>query len=566
VLDLIIKGGTVVDGTGSHARVADIGIAAGHIVEIGEVRSPAHRSIDVEGLLVTPGFVDIHTHYDGQATWDDALYPSFDNGVTTAIVGNCGVGFAPVHSHERELLVDLMDGVEEIPGSALAVGLKWDWQTFPQYLDALERMRHSFNIGALATHGPLRIYTMGEKVARRDPPSAAELQAMCELLDQSMQAGAWGLSSSRTPVHTSRSGKMTPDFEAGLDELRALSAVVGRYRGVFEFAPFGNVGEDLVSLKRDMVFYEDLARNTQSKVHLLLSQTLTYPDFWREQLAMIDRVNADGHQIYGQIHGRGIGVMLGFENSNPFQTRPTFQAVTRLPRSLWLREFAKSEIRNRILAEKDNWPSRLAMMSQMLAASYIYAGAEDYEPTVERKVVAVAAREGRTIEEVGYDWMASGKYLFAPMLNYANGNLEPTETMLDNPACILAASDAGAHSLTVCDGALPTFMMTHWARDRKGGKHFSVERIVEMLSSKPARSIGLLDRGTIACGMRADINVIDFERLSVQPINVIDDLPSGASRLLQGAEGYRATVVNGIVTREHDEDTGARPGLILRRH
>jgi N-acyl-D-amino-acid deacylase len=349
---------------------------------------------------------------------------------------------------------------------------------------------------------------MGEKVARRDPPSAEELQVMCELLERAMQAGAWGLSSSRTPVHASRSGKMTPDFEAGLEELRPLSAIVGRYRGVFEFAPFGNVGEDLESLKRDMGFYEQLARTTQAKVHLLLSQTLSYPDFWREQLATIDRINRDGHHIFGQIHGRGIGVMLGFQNPNPFQTRPTFVELTRLPRPQWLSTLAKPEVRNRILAEKDNWPNRLTMMGRMLAASYLYAGAEDYEPSVERKVVTVAAREGRTVEDVGYDWMASGQYLYAPMLNYANGNLEPTETMLDNPACILAASDAGAHSLTVCDGALSTFMMTHWARDRKLGKRHSVESIVEMLTSRPARSIGLQDRGTIATGMQADINVM----------------------------------------------------------
>jgi N-acyl-D-amino-acid deacylase len=565
MFDLIIRGGTVVDGTGAPPRMADVAISAGRIAEIGQIGSSAYRTMDADGLVVTPGFVDIHTHYDGQATWDDALYPSFDNGVTTAIVGNCGVGFAPVHPHQREWLVDLMDGVEEIPGSALAVGLKWDWETFPQYLDALERTPHSFNIGALATHGPLRVYTMGEKVVSRDPPSAQELQAMCQMLENAMQAGAWGLSSSRTPVHASRSGKMTPDFEAGLEELQLLSAVVGRYRGVFEFAPFGNVGENLESLERDMGFYEQLARTTQARVHLLLSQTLTYPEFWREQLAAIDRINCAGHHIYGQIHGRGIGVMLGFQNSNPFQTRPTFLEVTRLPRPQWLGTLAKPEVRNRILAENDNWPSRLTMMGQMLSASYLYAGAEDYEPSVDRKVATVAAREGRTIEDVGYDWMASGQYLFAPMLNYANGNLDPTETMLDNPACILAASDAGAHSLTVCDGALPTFMLTHWARDRNRGKRHSVESIVEMLSSRPARSIGLQDRGAISVGMHADINIIDFENLAVQPIKVVDDLPSGASRLLQGGTGYRATIVNGIVTREHDQDVGERPGRVLRR-
>ena len=565
MFDMIIEGGTVIDGTGGAPRTADIGIAHGKITEIGRLSGLARHKINADGLLVTPGFIDIHTHYDGQATWDDALYPSFDNGVTTAIVGNCGVGFAPAHPEQRETLVDLMDGVEEIPGSALAVGLKWDWETFPDYLVALERSPHSFNIGALATHGPLRVYTMGNKVIDRTPATSDEIARMCDLLDQALRAGAWGLSSSRTSVHTSRSGGMTPDFDADLAELLELARVVGRHRGIFEFAPLGIVGEDLPGLKRDMAFFERIAEETAATVHLLISQTLTYPEFWREQLKMLDRARDAGHRMYGQVNGRGIGVMLGLLNTNPFQTRATYRSITaNLPRDRWLAEFAKPEVRSRILAESDDWPPRISLVGQMLGASYAYADASDYEPSPERKVSAIAQREGKTLEEAGYDWMAGGGFLFAPMLNYHDGNLDAAFAMLMHPSCVVAASDAGAHSLTVCDGALPTFMLAHWARDRQQGPRLPIEAVVKMLTSQPARSVGMTDRGVIGLGMAADLNLVDFDRLSVSAPRVVADLPAGAARLLQGSTGFSATLVGGEVTRQDNADTGVRPGKVLR--
>lgn len=562
--DLIIRGGTIIDGTGGARRTADIAIDGDTITEIGRITSTARRVLNSDGLLVTPGFVDIHTHYDGQATWDDALYPSFDNGVTTAIVGNCGVGFAPVKYDHREKLMEIMDGVEEIPGSALAVGLNWDWESFPDYLDALDRTAHSFNIGALAAHGPLRLFCMGGRLGAQEPAPESSLMQMCELLDLSMQAGAWGLSSSRTAVHTSSRGEMTPDFGAGSNELMRLATVVGEYGGIFQFAPTGVVGEDLPGLRRDMELFDKIVSTTDAVVHLLVSQTLTYPDFWKEQIATINRLGHDGQRMFAQINARGIGVMLGLANTNPFQTRPTYQAVTTLPRSDWFTEFRKPQVRAKILGEEDNWPDRIAMVGELLGAAYLYAGPEDYEPGPTRKVSVIAEQEGRSMQEVTYDWMAQGGFVIAPTLNYAGGNLDAIRTMMESPSSIIAASDAGAHSLTICDGALPTFVMTHWGRDRADGR-FPLEDLVAMLTRKPAQSINLKNRGILAVGMKADVNVIDFDNLRVKPLQVANDLPTGASRLLQGSSGFRATIVNGVLNRENDADTGERPGQLLRR-
>ena len=565
MLDLLIRGGTVVDGTGAAPYTADVGVTDGLIVEIGKVTTPSRRVIDVDGLAVTPGFVDIHTHYDGQALWDERLDPSFSNGVTTAIMGNCGVGFAPVRKGSEALLIDLMDGVEEIPGSVLAEGLKWDWNSFPEYLDRIAECRHSFNLGAHIAHGPLRYYVLGEKVMDQKLADDHEISTMRNMLSEAFQAGAWGLSSTRTAVHMTRSGRMTPDFDVDFRELRGLADVVGQYDAVFEFAPAGVLGEDPDALQRDMSYYREFALETGSRVHVLLSQIPSAPDFWRRQLNLIDTVSRAGGRMHAQINGRGLGVMLGLLNSNPFQTRETWIRVSRLPREKRLAEFRKPEIRAAILSEPDHWLRSHGIMHSMFQAAYEYRGAADFEPLPEQKLSRIAVREGRGIKEVGYDCMAKDGFVFVPLLNYEDGDLEVVREMLSSPHSVVAASDGGAHSLTVCDGALPTFMLTHWTRDRARGARLNVETVVELMTSRPARAIGMTDRGIVAAGLAADLNIIALEALRVSQPEVIGDLPSGADRLVQKSSGYRATIVNGIVTREFDAETGARPGRLLRK-
>ncbi len=565
MLDLRITGGSVIDGTGKPAETGDIGIKDGRIVEVGRVSTPAHRTIAADGLAVTPGFVDIHTHYDGQALWDDALDPSFSNGVTTAILGNCGVGFAPCSAADREVLVDLMDGVEEIPGSVLAEGLKWDWTSFPEYMDRLDEARHSFNIGALATHGPLRFHVLGKKVIDGIPAGESEITAMQGLLKGALAAGAFGMSSSRTALHVTRSGKMTPDYNVEFRELRALAETLGAHDSVFEFAPAGVTGDDVDSLRRDMAYYERLANETGARVHLLMQQIPEAPDFWQEQLVGLERVAKAGGRMNAQVHGRGIGLMMGLLNTNPFQTRETFIKVSQLPLDQRLAEFRKPEVRARILADADHIPDTFKILGEFIDRAYAFTSADDYEPDQSKRVREIARQEGRSAEEVAYDLMLRDGLLFTPILNYHGGDLEVARQIISSPHCLVAASDAGAHSLTICDGALPTFMLTHWTRDRTRGARLPVESVVHMLSAKPARAIGLSDRGVLAPGMAADLNLIDLAALKLGTPKIVSDLPSGAPRLLQLASGYRATVVNGTVTRENDADTGARPGALIRR-
>lgn len=565
MLDTIIRGGKVIDGTGAPARTADVGIRDGIVTEIGRINTAAKRVIDADGASVTPGFVDIHTHYDGQAMWDDTMRPSFGNGVTTTIFGNCGVGFAPVRKGTQDVLIDLMDGVEEIPGSALAEGLKWDWTSFPDYLDRLEEKPHSLNVGALATHGPMRFYVMGEKIAENFPASDDEIATLAAMLREALDAGAWGLSSSRTKIHVSRSGRMTPDYDVEFKELRALAEELGRHDAVFEFAPAGLVGEDLESLKRDMRYYEKLAVETGARVHLLVQQAFGYPDFYREQLAAMARVAIAGGRMTGQVHGRGVGMLLGLQNTNPFLSRPSYQAVMRFAKSERMAAFANPNVRARILAEPDNWAPRDEIIGKFVYGAYSFGHAADFEPSRERKLTRMAKREGRHILEVAYDLMLRDGFVFAPGLNYVNGNLDAVYEMFTDPHCVIGGSDAGAHSLTVCDGALPTFMLSHWTRDRANGPKVSYENVVQMLSMRPARAIGIKDRGTLELGMAADVNVIDLDALRLLPPHIVNDLPSGASRLLQGAAGYLATMVNGSLICENDIDTGERPGRVLRR-
>lgn len=569
MLDLLIKGGDVIDGTGKPRVKADVGIADGRIVQLGDVSGPARRIIDATGLLVTPGWVDIHTHYDGQATWDMLLDPSFSSGVTTAIMGNCGVGFAPVARGDEGRLIDLMDGVEEIPGGALHAGLQWNWSTFPEYLDVLDSRPRSFDVGCYLPHGPLRLFVMGDKVGSGRKAAPEEIARMACLVDEAMQAGAFGVSSSRTSVHRTVHGDMTPDFEADREELVALARPVARHRGVMEFAPAGVVGEDPKGLRGEMAMFDTIVAETGVDVHLLLLQPNLDPDYWQEQLAWAMRVNDAGHsRVYGQVSGRSIGALLSFYGTHPFMERPGFLEVkATLPRKEWLKALSDPQRKARILAESDPEGTFGAFLNQHWGSCFDLGETADYEPDQRVNVVGLAAAAGTTPQSFVYDTMlrtSRHPRLLLAINNYVGGGLEKLKPMLEHPATVLGASDAGAHVMTICDGSMNSFMLTHWARDRSRGQLIPLEKVIRMMTYDTARSIGITDRGTLEPGMRADLNVIDFDNLALGKPTIVDDLPEGASRLLQDVRGYRLTVVNGIITRENDKATGELPGRLLR--
>lgn len=569
MLDLLIRGGQVADGTGAAIRTADVGVKDGRIVEVGRIGDRAHRTVDADGLLVTPGWVDIHTHYDGQATWDPVLDPSFSSGVTTAILGNCGVGFAPVHRGDEARLIDLMDGVEEIPGSALHAGLKWNWSSFPEYLDVLDAQPRSFDIGAYLPHGPLRLFVLGDKVGTDQPASDEEIAAMARITDAAMQAGAFGLSSSRTSVHRTVHGDMTPDFGADQKELMALAREVARHGGVMEFAPAGVVGEDPSAIRDEMAMFDRIVRETGVDVHMLMLQPNLDPDYWQSQLEWAGRINAGGRsRAFGQVSGRSIGALLSFYGTHPFMERPSFRAIkAQFPREAWLEKLADPEVKARIMAETDPDGSFGQFLNSHWERCYDLGEQADYEPDEAMNVVGLARASGRTVQSYAYDTMLQTSRhprLLLAINNYVDGGLERMRPMLEHPASVLGASDAGAHVMTICDGSMNSFMLTHWARDRRRGPTMPVEQVVRMMSRDTARSMGIRDRGTLEPGMRADINLIDFANLALGKPTIVDDLPEGASRLLQDVRGFQMTVVGGTVTREDDRATGALPGRVLR--
>lgn len=567
MLDTVIKGGQVVDGTGAPAFTADVGIKDGKIVEVGRVSTPAARTIDADGLSVTPGWLDIHTHYDGQATWDPDLDPSFSSGVTTALMGNCGVGFAPVRDGQQNRLIELMEGVEEIPGTALHVGMDWRWNTFPEYLDALDAMPRSFDVGCLMPHGPLRLWAMGEKVGTDKSASGEDMAMMVEQVEAGMKAGAFGLATSRTPVHRTTRGEMTPDYHVDLPELTELSRIVKKYGGFLQVVPEGVTGEDLDGLRHDMAFVSRIVKDTGVDLHVLMFQLANAPDLYLEQFAILDELNRHVRAT-AQFGGRGTGAILGFLGTNPFSETPTFRRIrNELSIEQWLPELAKPEVRARILSEKNDPGSIAEMFLNALERLYDLGDDLDYEPGPERALATMARASGQTLAETAYDFMLDHSVhprLYIAFTNYSAGNFDIVADALRRPNVALSASDAGAHVLTVCDGAIHSFMLSHWARDRKRGPKVPLEEVVHWMTQKSAQSIGLTDRGVIAPGKKADINIFGLDAIKVHQPDYRADLPSGSRRILTDVTGYRGTMVSGVLTREHDRATGERPGRLVR--
>lgn len=561
--DLVIRGGTVIDGTGAPKRTADVAIGNGVISEVGRVNGRGRREIDAAGALVTPGFVDIHTHYDGQATWSNRMAPSCYHGVTTVVMGNCGVGFAPVRPTDHDLLIELMEGVEDIPGAALHEGIGWDWESFPQYLDYLGQRRYDMDIGAQLPHGALRVFVMGQRGADREPATPDDIAQMRALTTEAINAGAMGFSSSRTLNHRSSRGEPTPSLEAELDELVGIAlGMKDAGRGVVEMI------SDFGDLESEFGMLRVMAEASGRPMSISLAQGLS-PNGWRKILGLIESASDDGLVMRGQVAPRPIGILLGMTTTlNPFTSRPSYTEVARLPLEDRLRALQDPERKARILAEE---PSRgFAALSRRMEGAdklWVLGDPPDYEPAPEDSLGARARAANRDPWDLTYDLMLEqgGSTLFyTPFANYAENNLDCCREMLLHKDTVPGLGDGGAHVGTICDASFVTTLLTHWGRDRTRGERIDLPTLVKRQTHDTARAVNLEDRGVLAPGMKADVNVIDFANLRNHAPEIVHDLPAGGARLEQKTEGFLATVVSGQVTYEGGEPTDALPGRLLR--
>ncbi len=561
--DIVIRGGTVADGRGGDLYVADVAITDGRISEVGKVTGKGKEEIDAKGKLVAPGFVDVHTHYDGQVTWAEDITPSSQNGVTTAIMGNCGVGFAPCKPADHLRLIQLMEGVEDIPEPVLSAGIPWSWESFPDYMEWLSKRNFDIDIGAQLPHAALRVYVMGERGARRDPSTPEDNKAMAALAREAVRSGALGFSTSRTLNHRTSTGDFTPTLKAGEDELTAIAgAMQAEGRSVLQFVL------DLSTIHEDLPMMLRVAENTKCPVSFSITQNDKAPQRWRQTLAEINEAAARGLSVTAQIAARPVGLMLGLELSrNPFQTHPSYRAIANLPLAERVARLHQPEVRAAILSENATATDDPLFFRPNYDKMYLLGDPPDYEQPPENTLGARARREGRRPEELAYDAMLTDDgrgMLYVPFLNYADGNLDATREMLRDPRSVPGLSDGGAHCGIICDASFPTYLLTHWTRDRSRGEKLSIPFVVAVQSRKTALSVGLTDRGLIAAGYKADVNVIDYDRLHLHPPKVHYDLPVGGRRLLQQVDGYDATIVSGIVTRRGGHATGARPGRLVR--
>ena len=539
-----------------------MGIRDGLIVSVGRVDEPARRELDADGQLVTPGWVDVHTHYDGQVTWDTLLSPSCWHGVTTVVMGNCGVGFAPVRPGSHDYLIKLMEGVEDIPGTALVEGIDWSWESFPEYLDAIERKPHAIDIGAQVPHGALRFYVMGERgTDHKESPKPDEIQAMGELVREAVLAGALGFTTSRTRNHRASDGRYTPSLTAGPDELLGISRVFGEAgQGVFEMV------SDFTDGAQEWALFQQMVEVSGRPMSVSLAQNDASPDGWRNMLQTVTSANERGLPMKAQVPARAIGILLGLEATmNPFGSHPSYGAISQLPLAERVARMRDPEVRRKILAEEPI--AGLKFLIAQFDRIFVLGDPPDYEPPEEASIAAEAARRGVPSQELAYDLLLENDghaLLYRPFLNYSHFNLDATREMLLHPHTVPGLGDAGAHCGMICDGSFPTFLLTHWGRDRTRGERIPVEQLVKSQTADTAQLVGLHDRGRIAVGMKADLNLIELTALGIDHPEIVYDLPAGGRRLIQRASGYRATVQSGEVTFVDGESTGALPGKLVR--
>jgi N-acyl-D-aspartate/D-glutamate deacylase len=564
--DLLVKGGTLVDGSGAPARTADVAISNGVVTEIGRVDGRAVRTIDADGALVTPGFVDPHTHFDGQVTWDPLLTPTGWHGVTTVVLGNCGVGFAPVHPDKHDWLIGLMEGVEDIPGAALAEGIRWGWETYPEYLDAVERASKALDVGSLVPHGAVRAYVMGERGAKNEPATSDDIAAMAAIVREGLHAGALGFSTSRTIAHMAIDGEPVPGTFAAEDELFGIGAVLGEAgTGVFELAPAGALGEDLAAPDREMAWMRKLSAAIGRPVSFVLTQNDHDPDAWRKMLDLCAAARAEGADVRPQVHGRSVTLLLGLQNFHPFAYCPSWSDFALMALDERVAGLRAPGVKERLLGEVAEIDPK---MLQFIDPERVFPLGEqpDYEPRREDSIAARARAAGREPYDLYFEALLEDggrQLLLRPLLNYTEFNLDNVRTMLEHPTTAWGLSDGGAHCGTTCDASTSTFMLTHWTRDRDRDR-LPLEWVVRKITHDTATLFGLGDRGALAPGMLGDLNVIDYANLRLCRPEMVHDLPGGARRFVQRSEGYLATVKRGEVVMRDGEDQGARPGQLLR--
>lgn len=563
--DLVVRNGTIVDGSGRGRFKGDIGVNAGRIAAVGEVGGSGTEEIDARDRIVTPGFVDIHTHYDGHATWSERLQPSSQHGVTTVVTGNCGVGFAPCRAEDRERLIKLMEGVEDIPEAVMSAGLPWTWQSFPEYLDVLDKRHFDIDVATQIPHAPLRVFVMGERAMQREPATRADIAAMRALVREGVEAGALGFSTSRSLNHRASDGTVTPSYAAAGDELAAIAeGVADSGSGVLQFiSDFDDVEAEFAIVRR-------MVRDSGRPLSLSLIQMPHAPDRWRSVLDRIEEARSEGAPVKAQVCGRPIGVMMALDFSrNPLQICPSYREVAGLDPDARRAALLGPERRQRIVAEFSGVPDvePFALLSDF-GKMYELGEVPDYEPPAEASLAARAARIGIAPIELAYDILVDrAGVIYVPAANYAGNSMSAIEVMLAHPASVLGLGDGGAHCGMICDASLPTHMLTRWGRATSPaaeGDRLALERVVRALTTETADTVGLGDRGLITPGLRADLNVIDVDHLGLSRPEAVCDLPNGAMRLGQRATGYDATIVAGAVTYRDGKPTGALPGRLVR--
>lgn len=562
--DLVIRNGRVFDGTGAPGREADIAVDDGVISIVGEVTGTGREEIDATGRIVTPGFVDIHTHYDGQVCWTDTLDPSSIHGVTTAVMGNCGVGFAPVRTTDHDRLIRLMEGVEDIPFPVLSEGLPWAWESFGDYLDFLDKRQFDIDIAAQLPHAALRVYVMGDRGANREDATEADIAEMARLAGDAVKAGALGFSTSRTLNHRTSDGQPTPTLTAAEDELLGIAnALKEANAGVLQFVSDFNDPEKEAAMLRHLV------EASGRPLSVSLAQADVAPEAWRVLLGAIEAAREEGLPMLAQVCGRPVGVLLGLQlTMNPFSAHPVYQSITDLPFEDRLEKLKAPEFRTRLLNDEPDPDNVFAKaVLRRFGRMFRLGNPPDYEQDESRLLVNLAKEAGKSPEEYALDVMLEndGKgLLYFPFLNYAQNSLNPSFEMLQSKASVPGLSDGGAHVGMICDGSFPTSMLTHWTRDRSRGERLPLEFIIQRQSKDTAEAVVLLDRGVLAPGYRADLNVIDYENLTLNAPDVIYDLPAGGRRLMQTATGYDMTIVKGEIIRRNGKATSARPGRLVR--
>jgi N-acyl-D-aspartate/D-glutamate deacylase len=562
--DVVIRDGLIVDGTGAAAAAGDVAIDRGKITSVGGKAGPGQREFRADGQLVTPGWVDIHTHYDGQVMWDPEMGPSAWHGVTTVVIGNCGVGFAPVRPGTEDQLISLMEGVEDIPAASLAEGLGWGWESFPEYLDALDRIPRSIDIAAQVPHGALRTYVMGDRGTNNEAATPDDIGRMADLVTEAVRAGAAGFTTSRTRLHRTAVGAFTPEMTASADELVGIARGLGAAgRGCF------GIVSDFEDLNDEFAWMRTVAETSRRPTWFLLAQTDRHPDHWRDMLALCRDTAVAGAPITAQVAGRPVGLLLGLEASlHPFISRPSYRTIADKPLAGRVAIMRDQAFRTRLLGEPVSHRSDL--MNDVTGGfhkMFALGARPDYEPTPDQSIAAIAARDGRDPADVAYDMLLErdGRaLLFHPAFNYAGGDMTAIREMLLDDNTVLGLSDGGAHCGLVCDASVPSFMLAHWVRDRRRGDKLPLERVVKAQTSETAALYGFADRGVLAPGKKADVNIIDLDHLQLRAPEMVYDFPANGRRLIQRVDGYSATIVDGVATFEDGVATGERPGQLVR--